>query len=179
MTKKILICISFSLYFISFVVGCFSNHLVVISSHNYSVINQLRQPSLSHVLTQNTYVWLVMLCGSFTFGASTLASILTNGFTLGFLSKLILLDREFIWFVLPHGIFEIPAIIIAGAAGFKIPYEIIRYLAGKKEKILTREDIKEYLTLALISIILIVIAAWIEANVTLKIAKAMLNSTSR
>jgi len=36
--------------------------------------------------------------------------------------------------------------------------------------------IKEYLTLALISIILIVIAAWIEANVTLEIAKAMLGT---
>jgi len=48
---------------------------------------------------------------------------------------------------------------------------------GKKEQPLTKEDIKEYLTLALISIILIVIAAWIEANVTLKIAQAMLNST--
>ena len=64
--------------------------------------------------------------------------------------------------------------IIAGAAGFKIPYEITRYLMGKKEQPLTKEGIKEYLTLALISIILIVIAAWIEANVTLKIAKAML-----
>ncbi len=74
----------------------------------------------------------------------------------------------------PHCIFEIPAIIIAGAAGFKIPYEIIRYLAGRKEQILTKDDIKEYLTLSLISIILIAIAAWIEANVTLKIAKAML-----
>ncbi len=78
---------------------------------------------------------------------------------------------------IPHGVFEITGFIIAGAAGFKIPYEIVRYLAGKKEQILTKEDIKEYLTLALISIILIVIAAWIEANVTLKIAKAILNST--
>jgi uncharacterized membrane protein SpoIIM required for sporulation len=58
----------------------------------------------------------------------------------------------------PHCIFEIPAIVIAGAAGFKIPYEIVRYLAGKKEQPLTKEDIKEYITLALISIILIVIA---------------------
>ena len=39
---------------------------------------------------------------------------------------------------------------------------------------LTREDIKEYLSLALISIILIIIAAWIEANVTLRIAESML-----
>ena len=84
---------------------------------------------------------------------------------------------EIILLILPHGIFEIPAIIIAGAAGFKIPYELVRYLAGKKEQPLTKEDVKEYLTLALISIILIVIAAWVEANVTLKIAKAMLNTT--
>ena len=84
---------------------------------------------------------------------------------------------DFLILVFPHGIFEISAIIIAGAAGFKIPYEIVRYLAGKKEQPLTKEDIKEHFTLAFISIILIVIAAWIEANVTLKIAKAMLNST--
>ena len=58
--------------------------------------------------------------------------------------------------LLPYDIFEIPAIIIAGAAGFKIPCEIVRYLAGKKEQPLTKEDIKEYLILALISIILIV-----------------------
>ncbi|MET1124077.1 MAG: hypothetical protein ABWW66_02280 [Archaeoglobaceae archaeon] len=48
-------------------------------------------------------------------------------------------------------------------------------MAGRKEQVLTKEDIEEYLKLVLISIILI--AAWIEANVTLKIAKAMLNSS--
>ena len=79
--------------------------------------------------------------------------------------------NEVILLTLPHGIFEIPAIIIAGAAGFKIPYEIIRYLAGNKEMILTKEDIKEYMTLALISIILIVIAAWIEAYITPRMAE--------
>ncbi|WP_457549781.1 stage II sporulation protein M [Archaeoglobus sp.] len=69
-------------------------------------------------------------------------------------------------FILPHSIFEISAIIIAGAAGFKIPYEIVRYLAGKKEQVLTKEDIREYLNLALISIFLIIIAAFVEAYVT-------------
>ncbi|WP_456469261.1 stage II sporulation protein M [Archaeoglobus sp.] len=68
---------------------------------------------------------------------------------------------------------------MAGAAGFKIPYEILRYLLGRKEQILTQEDIKEYLTLASISIILIVIAAWIEANITLKIAKTVLSLTKK
>jgi len=52
--------------------------------------------------------------------------------------------------------------------------QTLSWKASLKEQIFTKEDIREYLTLALISIILIVIAAWIEANVTLKIAKTML-----
>ena len=104
-----------------------------------------------------------------------------NGYDIGYIVsealKFGLSPSEILMLMLPHCIFEVPAIIIAGAAGFKIPYEIIRYLTGKKEQPLTKEDIKEYLTLALISIILIVIAAWVGANVTLKIAQAMLNST--
>jgi uncharacterized membrane protein SpoIIM required for sporulation len=32
---------------------------------------------------------------------------------------------------------------------------------------------KEYLTLALISVILIVIASWIEANITIEIVKSL------
>ncbi len=127
----------------------------------------------------NIAVILQLLIGAFLFGSTTFLSLSINGYYLGTYTAVAILNNSinaFLILVLPHGIFEIPAIIIAGAAGFKIPYEIVRYLAGKKEQPLTKEDIKEYLTLALISIILIVIAAWIEANVTLKIAKAMLKS---
>jgi len=126
-------------------------------------------------------VVLLLLSGTLFFGMPTILNLVFNGA----ITSLIIRDsflaktNPMLIFLLifPHAIFEIPAIIMAGAAGFKIPYEIIRYLAGKKEQILTKEDLKEYLTLALISIILILIAAWIEANITLKIAKAMLNST--
>ena len=134
--------------------------------------------SFLSILKNNLLVTMLLLSGTLLLGSTTLVNLMNSGITV---ARLIILANacnlslhKFLLLTLPHGIFEIPAIIIAGAAGFKIPYEIIRYLAGKKEKILTKEDIKEYLTLALISIILIVIAAWIEANVTLGIAKAML-----
>jgi uncharacterized membrane protein SpoIIM required for sporulation len=46
---------------------------------------------------------------------------------------------------------------------------------GKKEQPLTKEDVKEYITLALISIILIVIVAFVEAYITPRIAEYLLS----
>ncbi len=132
-----------------------------------------------YLLQNNLKVIILLMIGSLFFGSITALNLLLDGCYVGSTIKLSLKNyatSKVVYLILPHGIFEIPAIIIAGAASFKIPYEIVRYLAGKKETVLTREDIKEYLTLALISVILVVIAAWIEANVTLKIDKAMLNS---
>ncbi len=133
------------------------------------------------ILLNNIRLILLLILGSWLMGSVTATNLVINGQFLGVAIKELMESRSsisiFLLLVIPHGIFEIPGIIIAGAAGFKIPYEIVRYLAGRKEQILTKEDIKEYLILALISIILIVIAAWIEANITLKIAKAILNST--
>jgi len=133
------------------------------------------------IFTNNLLLIFSLIAGSFLFGSLTLANLFYNGFVFGIvISSAFGYNRtyEVLLLTFPHGIFEIPAIIIAGAAGFKIPYEIIRYLAGKKEQPLTKEDIKEYLMFTLISIILIIIAAWIEANITLKIAQAMLNRRS-
>ena len=77
--------------------------------------------------------------------------------------------------MLPHGIFEIPAMLIAAVAGFKIPYEITLYLLDKKEKPITEEDIKEFLKLAGISIVLIVIAAFVGVYITPEIANYLLH----
>lgn len=113
----------------------------------------------------------------FGFGVLTTTNLLLNGFIIGSIVRsatVCIPKREILLLTLPHGILEIPAIIIAGAAGFKIPYEIVRYLVGKKERILTKEDAKEYLTLALISIVLIVIAAFLEAFITPRVAEYFL-----
>ena len=144
--------------------------------------NKILNLNFITIFENNLGVTLLLLLGAFLFGTTTVLNLIYNGLYTALIIRDSLLNGinplSVVLLILPHGIFEIPAIIIAGAAGFKIPCEIVRYLAGKKEQPLTKEDIKEYLTLALISIILIVIAAWIEANVTLKIAKAMLNSTN-
>ncbi len=178
---NIFVAISFSVYVFGFVLGFLNSNLILLESlSRYKYILFTNNVGFIEILSNNLYCLALVFVGALFLGAPTLVNLLYNGYALGVItsySTKFLNSYELFFLIIPHGIFEIPAIIIAGAAGFKIPYEIIRYLAGKKEQPLTKEDIKEYLTLALISIILIVIAAWVEANITLKIAKAMLNST--
>jgi len=75
--------------------------------------------------------------------------------------------------IIPHALFELPAMWIAGAAGFKIPCELIRYITNKKEYFLNRNEITDFLLLAGTSFALVVVAAFIEANVTQKIAEIL------
>ena len=172
-----LVLISLIMYILFFNIGFYSyNHMDFNCNSSFFNFNIKTED----ILKNNLLVVVQLLTGAFLFGSITILNLCYNSLYFGYSVASYITNRvplkSILLLTLPHGIFEIPAIIIAGAAGFKIPCEIIRYLAGKKEQILTKEDIKEYLTMVLISIILIVIAAWIEANVTLKIAKAMLKS---
>ena len=139
----------------------------------YKINNYEKEWDFHEILLNNLIVICTLILGTALLGIPTFVYLSYNAVAIGnlLISTYRLSPAYIVVFILPHGIFEIPAIIIAGAAGFKIPYEIVRYLAGKKEQPLTKEDIKEYFTLALISIILIVIAAFVEAYITPKIAK--------
>ncbi len=106
-------------------------------------INILHRLILPSILKNNLDSIMYSLSGAFSFGCSTAFNLLLNGMLLTLiireeLSSGLSVQALFL-LVAPHGVFEIPAMIIAGAAGFKIPYEIVRYLMSKKEQPLTRE----------------------------------------
>ncbi|WP_423793431.1 stage II sporulation protein M [Methanocaldococcus indicus] len=116
---------------------------------NYFLSSSKFSPApLSLILTNNLKVIFLMLAGSITFGLSTFINLIFNGFNVGVLIGSTFLTNEplklILALILPHGIFEIPAILISAIAGFKISY------------------------------ILIVIAAFVEVYVTSKIANYIL-----
>ena len=172
-----IVIVSTIIYLTSFLFGyLIGKSEEVLFPQNGIFLSRLSTVSFSYIAKNNLIVIMRLVLGSFLLGIPTLTSIIISGINTGYTIAQSNLPIDIVLtLTLPHGIFEIPAIIIAGAAGFKIPYEIVRYLAGKKEQPLTKEDIKEYLTLALISIILIIIAAFVEAYVTPRIAGYFLN----
>ncbi|USH00413.1 stage II sporulation protein M [Thermococcus argininiproducens] len=134
-------------------------------------------PNFRFLFINNLKVILILSFGGIlTFGGLTIWGLIFNGIPLGlFLHSSWNLRHvgelnSFFFLILPHGIFEIPALIIAGAAGFKIPYELLRFALGKKKEMITEEDAKEFFKLLAISVILIFIAAMVESRVTLKLA---------
>ncbi|WP_231963828.1 stage II sporulation protein M [Thermococcus chitonophagus] len=183
--KHHLILFSFLLFFIGFIFGVsLSSQYSVPENVNFKPILELLRQKFSeeslcfiHIFTTNLKVALLLSFGGvLTFGGLTILNLIINSVNLGmlFYDSLLLGElKTFFLLILPHGIFEIPAIIIAGAAGFKIPYELLRYALGRKEEIITEEDAKEFFKLVAISIVLILIAALIESTITPKIAKSL------
>ncbi len=137
-------------------------------------------PNFRFLFINNLKVILILSFGGvLTFGGLTIWSLIFNGIPLGlFLHSSWTLRhvgelKTFFLLIFPHGIFEIPGLIIAGSAGFKIPYEILRFVLDKKEEIITEEDAKEFFKLVGLSILLIFIAAVIESKITLKLAEQL------
>ena len=80
----------------------------------------------------------------------------------------VLTSGEFIIYTLPHGIFEIPGFIIASAAGFRLTSLVIGLL---KSTTISEQywKFKDSLALLVIAIVLIFIAAIIEANFSVSV----------
>jgi uncharacterized membrane protein SpoIIM required for sporulation len=82
----------------------------------------------SHIMTNNLTVSFVMFAGGIAFGVLTFFSLYVNGMMLGVIGAAC---HQYgmsiaLWsFVAPHGSLELPAIIIAGGAGFRLGYSML------------------------------------------------------
>ncbi|NJE26699.1 stage II sporulation protein M [Thermococcus sp. MV5] len=176
---------SFLLFCLGIIIGLNFNFLehynTLQMNTNYRLPSKYEFKSVFPVISPHTIfinnvkvIILLSFGGVLTLGGLTILNIVFNGIILGVMAHAYLYlgsFRTFLLLILPHGIFEIPGLIIAGTAGFKIPYELLRFALGKKEETISKEDAKEFFKLVGISILLIFIAALIESTITIKIAE--------
>lgn len=127
----------------------------------------------------NVTIAIYIYIGGILIGVITAFLLITNGAFVGYVaSKYPLAD--FIIYTIPHGIFEIPGIILAGTAGFRLGNIVFNFLndvtkiksnISLKNQILylfeaNLDDFKDSLALFIIAVILLIIAAFIEANLS-------------
>ena len=114
---------SIVMYCVGLFLGLTLPHLNLEATDIQSIMNL----QFLEILNNNFRVILLLLSGSFLFGTTTILNLVFNGVTTSLMIRDSFLAKTnpilILLLTIPHGIFEIPAIIIAGAAGFKIPYE--------------------------------------------------------
>ena len=95
------------------------------------------------------------------FGIYPLFATIANGFILGFVASISVSEVGFLvlWRILPHGIFELPAIFISFGLGLKIGSFIFQ---KKKFKSLKNYSLNSLKVFVFIIIPLLIIAAVIE-----------------
>jgi len=180
--NKPLIIFSIEIYFLGLVSGLFLLYFYTPNLSIIQTVGPVENPfasqsefSILRLIIRNELAMLLMISGTFLLGLTTIINLIFNGFAFGMLISNSLRNgvplTTVLLLIMPHGIFEFPAIWIAGAAGFKIPYELVRYFTDKKDYILNREEITDFLVLAGVAIVLIIIASVVEASVTMKIGE--------
>lgn len=122
------------------------------------------------ILGNNLRVALMMMAGALLLGIVPPVTLLSNGFLIGlFAANLLSAGTPFAWRVLlglvPHGVFEIPAVLLAAAMGLRIGRELWRGILGRGWAGL-RQALGQAATLLPAVMLLLVVAAGTEAYVS-------------
>ncbi|WP_123537241.1 stage II sporulation protein M [Halosimplex salinum] len=133
-------------------------------------------PELSFVplLLNNLRALLLIGLGAVTGGLLSLFGLVVNGAIVGAVVSFVV--RQSSWAVvlaalLPHGVLELSAFFVAASIGLRIPHRFLRYLLGWDETPLTRVELFELAVISVVLVVMIVVAAWIEVNVTLDVVE--------
>ncbi|MED2697041.1 stage II sporulation protein M [Bacillus thuringiensis] len=130
---------------------------------------QVISTNLWELFFNNFIVSIIIMSGFFTLGFSTILYLSINGMIIGY-SIVQQFEKgksafEILSLLIPHGIAEVPALILSGVIGFK-SIDIILKLTISKNKNIIRESFKDMSILFSIIIILLIIGAIIETYVT-------------
>lgn len=127
------------------------------------------QPLLlaGNLFLNNLQACVLLFLGGATFGLITIFVIGTNGLVIGAILQLVTGEKGLLYVsaaILPHGIFEIPAFIIAGALGFTLAGGMWMELRGEGDAASTALSIgSRFLSLV---VPLVAVAALVEAFIT-------------
>ncbi len=103
-------------------------------------------------------IFLGILAGIYSFFAAVF-----NGYVLGFVARMVVAEENLLslWRILPHGIFELPAIFISFGLGLKLGSLIFE---KEKRKLIKSSLIKSLEVFVFIILPLLIIAAIIEGS---------------
>ncbi|MFU8867692.1 stage II sporulation protein M [Natronococcus sp.] len=132
--------------------------------------------SATFFLVQNTPPFLAAIFGALTLGLVTTIIMVFNGIIVGNIAVVTGLEVGFgpiVALLAPHGIFELPALFIAAGVGFRFLHRAGQRLLGSRESLFTRTYLYRTTLLVAFGWLLLALAAFVEAYLTIVIAEAL------
>jgi stage II sporulation protein M len=125
---------------------------------------------IAYIFTNNFLVGIISVIAGILFCFVPFIIAISNGYVLGYVIKLTV--QKFgmsegivsLWRILPHGIFELPAIMIGLGIGFKLGISFIESLNKNSFKILLKDFVRALKIIFYVILPLLVIAAIIEGS---------------
>ena len=108
--------------------------------------------------------------------------LIYNGLLIGFTGSQLPISY-FLSFTVPHGILELTAVMLAGGAGFKVTQAILNLFNGltlrkeisfSKFMVVSLKMILDSIVIMVVVFVLLMIAAYVEANLTIPIGRTLL-----
>jgi len=128
------------------------------------------------LLVNNSRAFLLSILGVLTLGLLTAWAMLFNGIIVGNVGAFIA-GRVGVGYILvgllPHGIFELPALFIAAGVGFRLLYRVGQRIRGTRDSIITKRYLYRTGLFVLAGWLLLVVAAVVEAFVTPALLEAL------
>ncbi|WP_263021067.1 stage II sporulation protein M [Natronobiforma cellulositropha] len=130
-------------------------------------------------IAQNTPPFLLSIFGAVTVGVLTLVIMVINGILVGNVVVSVGGDVGFaivIASIVPHGIFELPALFVAAGVGFRLLHRFVQRVTGAREAFVTKSSLYRTGVFVCFAWLVLVLAAFVEAYVTLWLVDLLFGS---
>ncbi|KQC05676.1 MAG: hypothetical protein APR53_07015 [Methanoculleus sp. SDB] len=127
------------------------------------------------IFINNIQVSLILFAGGATFGVLTCVLLVSNGLVVGGVIELVRQQHGLLYAaaaILPHGIFELPAILTAGALGIRLGELLWRELQGSGDAAAGAIVLARIFCTVIIPVL--AVAACVEAFITPEIIKLVI-----
>ncbi|ELY46268.1 stage II sporulation protein M [Natronorubrum sulfidifaciens] len=132
--------------------------------------------SATFFIVNNTPPFLAAIAGALTLGFVTLLIMVFNGVLVGNIVAVTGTETGLgviIALLVPHGIFELPALFIAAGVGFRFVHRVGQRIAGSRDTLFTKRYLVRTTALVGFAWLILVLAAFVEAYITFLIADAL------
>lgn len=150
--------------------GSISNQLYYYAENGLGGPSPISSPGGFELFIHNLMTECYIVLGGLLFSVISVLLVIYNGYLIGYPFGTDLLFASLS--ILPHSVIEYPALILALAAAFNITSLEIKMIKSRSFKTVLDENrivLKDILSMIIIMVILLAIAAFIEGNLTVPI----------